>query len=404
MRTIPILATFLIAGIAGAQTPAAAATPADRPSWRVRGYVQADSRFRGAVDGVPGTSTLLVRRARIALDATMHERFDLRVMPDFADGTPQLVDAYADARLWPQLAVRAGRFKPALGLERLQSATDLRFVERGLPTNLVPSRDIGVQASGSLAKGLLAYQVGAFNGVADLGNAERDASRSLDQVARVLLVPFARSILRERIELGVGIAASTGIERGSPSAPALPSYRAPSQERLFRYRGDGSDSGTVVADGTRRRLVPQAFLNVGPIGLLGEFVRSQQQVRRGSATIRLDHSAWQLAGSWFPTGERATSRAVTPVAPFDPTTRRWGALELSARYGVLDLDPDAFPLYASPAVSSRRARAGGAGVTWHLVRGVKLLVNYERTTFAGGSTTGDRPTEHLVLTRVQSAF
>ena len=43
---------------------------------------------------------------------------------------------------------RFGKFKPPVGLERLVSDSDMLFVERALPTDLVPNRDVGVQVYG----------------------------------------------------------------------------------------------------------------------------------------------------------------------------------------------------------------------------------------------------------------
>jgi hypothetical protein len=58
-------------------------------------------------------------------------------MPDLGGIAPTIFDAYWDGKFVPQFTVRAGKFKPPIGLERLQSATDIAFAERGLPTNLV---------------------------------------------------------------------------------------------------------------------------------------------------------------------------------------------------------------------------------------------------------------------------
>ena len=45
------------------------------------------------------------------------------------------------------------------------------------------------------------------------------------------------------------------------------------------------------------------------------------------------------------------------------------------------------------------------GVNWYLNRYVKLVLNYERTEFDGGSATrGDRPTEGVILTRMQLSY
>jgi hypothetical protein len=43
-------------------------------------------------------------------------------------------------------------------------------------------------------------------------------------------------------------------------------------------------------------------------------------------------------------------------------------------------------------------------VNWHFTRAVKVMVDYERTTFTGGAATGDREPENAVITRFQTSF
>ena len=43
-------------------------------------------------------------------------------------------------------------------------------------------------------------------------------------------------------------------------------------------------------------------------------------------------------------------------------------------------------------------------MNWYLARAIKLVADYEHTTFAGGTATGDREAENFVVTRVQYAF
>ncbi len=59
---------------------------------------------------------------------------------------------------------------------------------------------------------------------------------------------------------------------------------------------------------------------------------------------------------------------------------------------------------ADATKSARRARAWAAGVNWYLNRNVKLVMNYENTTFIGGAVGGDRSAEHALLSRFQIAF
>ena len=253
---------------------------------KLRAYVQADGRFfpDGAV--ALGTSTLGLRRARPIFDGTVWKYFTLRLTPDFGQGRVVLYDAYLDFRPVAQFGLRAGKTKPPL-LELLQSATDIRFIERGLPTNLVPNRDVGLQAIGDLANGHLSYAIGVFNGVPDLGNGDADLTNDKDFEARV----FAKVG-----GLGLGVAASTGIEHGTIAAGALPIYVTPGQQPMFRYRD------STVANGRRIRFAPQAYWYGGPIGVLGEYHVSEQDVTRATAGRRLTTRGWQAA-SWFVTGE-----------------------------------------------------------------------------------------------------
>ena len=66
-------------------------------------------------------------------------------MPDFGNGQATIFDAYLDAKFSTAFKVRFGKGKPPVGLERLQSATDIEFVERSLANDLVPNRDLGIQ-------------------------------------------------------------------------------------------------------------------------------------------------------------------------------------------------------------------------------------------------------------------
>src|SRR5215210_3430164 len=245
---------------------------------RFRGYLQSDGRFFPNSDAVPTVDNLLIRRARPIIEATVGRYFDFRLMPDFGGSSPTIFDAYWDGKFVPQFTVRAGKFKPPIGLERLQSATDVTFAERGLPTNLVPSRDIGLQVAGDISEGLFAYQIGVFNGVPDLVNGGDDLSDAKDFAGRIFIQPFKSGSFRP---LGLGFAASTGFERGSTTASGLPSYRSPGQQTIFRYNSSTTTpANNVYADGKRTRFSPQGYYYTGPLGVMGDYVISRNEVSR----------------------------------------------------------------------------------------------------------------------------
>ena len=380
-------------------------------NWRVRvgGYLQADGRYYLADQAAAGTTGLLIRRARPLVEGTVYQYFDFRIMPDFGTGQATIYEAYLEARIRPAFALRAGKFKPPVGLERLQSATDLRFVERGFPTNLVPNRDVGIQVSGDLAGGTLGYATGIFNGVADLGFGDLDANDAKELAGRLFLLPFATQGRRAPVDLGFGISGSIGNERGTVASPLTSTLRTPGQIVVFRYRSSPQATGTAVEDGQRARIEPQGYLYRGSFGLLAQYTVSRHTVRRDTAAgrsiiDRFSHRAWQVAGSVFLTGEKASFRSLTPKHPFDPKSGTWGALEVTARIQGTSVPDEVFPVFADPATSVQSIRAWALGLNWHLAKNVKLIMDYERAVFHGGAVAGNRRAENLLITRFQTAF
>jgi phosphate-selective porin OprO/OprP len=370
---------------------------------RIRGYAHADSRYYGGDDDNRGVDTFLMRRARPILEATFFRIFDFRIMSDFGGGTAVVQDAYLDARFSKVFNLRLGKQKPPLGQERLLSATDLLFIERALPTALVPNRDVGVQAYGDLAP-WLAYNLGLFNGVVDGGSGDTDSADSKDVVGRVVLAPF-KSGKGPLQALTFGVGGSGGRDVGTLAAPAVAQVRSGGQLVWFRYRTDGTAPNTTIADGRRTRVTAFGQYYVGQLGLQAEYVRSQQAVRRAAVADRIEQRAWQATGSWVLTGETATGRAIAPRKAFDPAKGSWGAFEIVARANALVVDDAAFPVFANLDQAARKATAGGVGLNWYLNRNVKIAADYERTTFDRGAAAGaDRPDEHAVFTRFQIAF
>jgi phosphate-selective porin OprO/OprP len=370
---------------------------------RLRGGVQYDGRFFAEDTADAAINTFQLRRARADLQGTMYSLYDFRLYMDFAGSQVELLDAYLDARFTPALRVRAGKFKVPMGLERLQTPWNVLFPERGFPTALVPNRDVGIQLHGTLGGSLLEYQAGVFNGTLDGGNQDLDASDSKDVVGRVFVQPFSRTRGPLR-GLGIGVAASTGTQEGSAAAPLLPSFRTPGREIFARYRTDGTAPNTALADGRRTRLAPQGYWYAGPVGVLAEYTISRQEYRRAEETEELENRAWMVEAAFALTGETESFRGITPARPADPARGEWGAVELVARAHSLQLDEDAFPLFADPARSQQGATAYGAGVNWYLNRAVRFLLAWERTTFDAAADAIERPAENTLIGRVQVAF
>lgn len=392
-------------------------------SIRLRGVLHADARLIDGGAAVPANAdTFILRRVRPTIEGTFGGLFDYRFTPDFAGGRTIILDAYAVARLQPWLALQVGKFKVPVGLERIQSAADIRFIERGFPTSLLPNRDLGAQLSGDLAGGAVNWSLGYFNGVTDGGSsdggtpADAETDTAGDWAGRVFVQPFLNAPNVAWRGLGIGVGATWVDVDGSSALPQLAGYRTPGQVSFFSWRGNNAatpaPNNATYADGRRLRLTPQVHYYRGRFGVLGEYARVDQDVSRASGgatrSERLRNTAWQTQFSWFLTGEAEGFRGFSPDSTYRVGQPGWGAFELVARVQQLDIDDDAFSggadSFANPATAASKASSFGVGLNWYPHNSVKLSVNYDRTRFDGGAAAGDRPDENTVFTRFAINF
>ena len=386
---------------------------------KLRGTLHLDGRYLDGTDPGGVVDSFQATRVRPIFEGTFANIFDFRFMPDFGQGRTVIQDAWVNARFNPAAALQFGKFKSPVGLERLQSANDMKWVQRAFPTALVPNRDIGFQLGGDVGGGRFSYQLAYLNGSNDGSSAETftdaDVNDDKEYALRLFAHPFAESDSFAVRGLGIGIAGTFTDQAGNSLQPLLPSFRTPGQSTFFRFRQFsttvGAPAGTI-ADGERTRLAPQLYYYVGSFGLMGEYTEVSQDVSRvvpaGVRERTVDTSAWQLAVSYFLTGEEASFRGYQPKTRFSLEDNTAGAFELKARVQSLSVGDEAFAgganSFADPLASASQADSWGVGLNWYLNENVKWLLDYEHTTFEGGAATGDRADEDAVQLRLAVAF
>lgn len=351
---------------------------------------------------------------RLGFEGALAKRIEYRIQADFSKGAVGLQDAYTDLRLKRWAVVRVGKFQVPLGWERYQSPGDLHFLDRALPSSIAPNRDVGVQVSGDLLGGKLQYAVAGVNGGTDASNINGDVNDDKDAYLRLWATPAKGGANPWLAGLGAGVAGSYGHHTVS-----LPSYKSSFGTTYFAWLPADSAAGKAW------RIAPQASWTAGPFWIWGEWIRSQEAVRKGatytagSATVdsigtgttnkgtvywkgkaakatdpvdRVDvaTTAWQAGISWVVTGEDASEKGVKPRHPFDGSENGgFGALEVAGRISGLSIGDEAFPVLADTAKSASAALAWAFSANWHIVKGTRVQIAYERTIYDGGDTRFD---------------
>ena len=369
-------------------------------------WVQVDSRTFFEDIKAPGTDGFLIRRARPIFQATVFHNFDFMLMPEFAgSGAPQILDAYINYHPIPELQFQTGKFKPPVGLENLEPDIYTFLNERSLATDLVPYRSIGAELHGDLFGGVFSYAGGVFNALPDYTTTtiNSDPDNDLAFVGRLFTMPFKETSLSPLQGLGFGVSGSYERDGTNAAAAGLtPGYTTDGQEKFFTY------ATSTVPHGPHWRISPQGYYYYGPLGIMAEYVISDQDVKKITApvaTADLKNTAWEVQGGWVLTGENDSYIGVTPRHPFSIHDGGWGAWQVVGRYEELHVDSGAFPEYASLATSASDAHAWAAGVNWYLNNNLRANLSFSHTIFTGGTTGAvTKQAENVFFTRMQLAF
>jgi phosphate-selective porin OprO/OprP len=391
-----------------------------------------------------------IKRLQPDISGSLGKSFDWRVHVNLASGAVDPLDVNVDWKLWPEFNVRAGKFKPPTGLERLISTPRAPFIDGSFVTVLQPNRDLGVQFFGELfgkegGQGLLEYQLGLFNGARDGQNNATDNNNDKDVHARFFATPFARSEVDLLRGLGFGVSGSRGFQSqyNSPAVRAVVSNtsNAPSgtnpvtvtpsvsgiasystgRQTFFSYNNSADTS-----EGTVTRLSPQLSYYSGPLGIIAEYTQTTQTLRLATFSNELTNKAWAVTASWFLTGDKNAYKTIKiKKANTFPSLEGIGAVEVLGRVHSIDIDDKAFEAlstnlgqrYADPAKSATAALGYGLALGWYLNNNVKIFASYERTDFTGGAgisaktsapaaepVVQDRDAEQVISTSFNVAF
>jgi phosphate-selective porin OprO/OprP len=339
-------------------------SPDQRFKWWLDGRLNLDSAFYFHSDNTLANGAEL-RRGRLALNMVLWSDWVSQFDVDFADNIVDVKDAWVGYVGVPDTLVRAGNFRAPFGLETLTSSRYITFMERSLIDNFSPDRRLGLGVSHWGRRWQTA--AGVF------GPALEDSVDTIGQdqthsvVGRVTVLPYAHG--DNLVHLGVAVA------RMEPKAATVADLsdanrwrvRARPETHVNRGRFISTPQVKSVDHAVLYGLESAAVL--GPFSVQAEYNRETLR-RTDTALPEPMYEGGYAYVSWFPTGDHR---------PYDPAQGEFarvipkhgkGALELAARYSMLDLnDPGA-------AIAGGNEKVLTLGATWYANANVKLMLNY----------------------------
>lgn len=325
------------------------------------------------------------RRARIGMQGTGYDIYFYRFEVDFSNPdqvaplVPRITDAYVEIRQLPLGTLRMGEFRVPLSSERLMSANDLTFIERGLPQTFSPARQLGLMLFNSTENYLASYytDISTFQAT-DEGEQFGKAGR-FDFTQRLVFLPWYDEPSDGRYLFFFGGAfnyqnARNNTVKYSTTPEAVLQYFTTKNEIPSFI-----STGNITARDVQIAQV-EASTVLGPLSIQGEYYGTWV-TPTASGTPYFFHGAYAFV-SYFLTGEhRVYSRdqgyytSVTPFTNFfrvrgsdGRVVQGSGAWELAARFSTMNL--------SDRSIQGGRLNDVTLGVNWYLTRQLKVMANY----------------------------
>jgi phosphate-selective porin OprO/OprP len=346
-----------------------------------------------------------IRRARFAFDGTFVKTIDYKAEFDFANAFITQTDPQRDSlvtvptevnltfRKLPGVGnVRVGNMKPPISFEHITSSKFLNFLERSTALDaFVESFNNGFTLGAMAFNNFLAddrgyWAVGVFKSTRSVFGFNVGRNEA-DLTGRLVVLPIYENGGERLLHLGIG-GSYRDLDEGQQR------YRS-----RFGLRSSPSALADLLADtgflfgGRESRLVPELAGVFGPLSFQAEYYTSflsrTANADREQFGTTFFHGGY-VEVHYFLTGEHRAydheRMAFTRVVPNNPVSwtgdrRGFGAWQLAARYGYLDLND--------------KGVVGGVthefvfGVNWFLTGNAVMQANYVLTSRESTGTPGD---------------
>ena len=380
------------------------------------------SPLRTDNDLVSGTN---FRRVRFGIDGTAYKDWNFAVWGEWGGSGGEvagLSQAWLEYAGWKPfglsepIRIRAGAWATPTGLEDATSAAEGLFLERAAVAEMV--RGIaganGRTGVGAFASGDLWSATAVLTGKTVGVPTTAEFNQQSGYILRIAFNPIRGSDYD--VHVGAGL---TGIlEPADTAAGPLEANAVRLQERP-EMRVSGTrlvDTGAIASNGLRS-LGLEAGASWRNLYASGEWFKIDvSRTALGAAPSPFDPSfgGWYLQGAWALTGERhAWSSAsggfngIRPARPFSLQHGGWGAVEVAARYSVLDLNDNAGDLGAAAPLGGIRGgdqKVSTLGLNWYPNNVVRFLLDYQWINVDRLSAAGARLDSDVNVISLRSQF
>jgi phosphate-selective porin OprO and OprP len=332
-------------------------------------------------DGIFFEDSTDVRRLRVDATLDVGDDWRFKIDGDVGGISPGIYNAWAAFRGIKDVEIKLGNFIAPFNGENMMSSNNMKFVERGLPSELSPNFLLGASIS---YEGDNWSIIGGYftNPIEDEELTNRDDGASV--VVRGVFSPIDRR--REALHFAVA-AERRELDSGATSrVRAVPEFALTRQALLDTGALNGIEGYTNVN-------LEAAYMN-GPV-----LLKAQQTTRYNDAPTLLDPEFMgaSVEAAWVITGERQRySSSTGTFGEIRPDRDNgWGAWEVAARYSMLDL--------SDGIVAGGEQTNLTVGVNWYANRNVRVSVNYvDAKAEPNRLASADNPS--AVMGRLQIAF
>lgn len=308
------------------------------------------------------------RRMMFTAKGKVNDRIAYSAQFDFAGGKVGFRDVYIKLGELPFVGghLFIGNFAEPTGLDMLTSSKYISFIERAMLTGTQNFRwNSGFQyANHSLLNKHMGIQLAyTFNGDKSAAFIDTDVLAGKNYIGRVYATPFVNKEKNQLVHLGINYE-----RRDNPTDTYKLSIRP---ETHFWTKVSYTDSVDLQND-----FGAEIAANFGPLSFQAEYELSSQSIGDESYNVQgyYAYLSFFLTGEHRPYKNGAFGR-VKPKTDFCVLENNWGAVELLARYSVMDFSKAnglaSFDGAAVEAVSNVTL-----GLNWYLNKNARLMYNF----------------------------